>query len=243
MLAPAPAPAPTKDIPVLVSFPICPFVQRSAILLEHKQQRYERINIDLANKPDWFLALSPTGKVPALVINTGETEPSVLFESAIINEYLDETYGKPLLTGNSLSKAHSRAWIAYTEVLIMQQYALLLEQEEEAFQQKLEAFFIALNKLKPASGAPFFNGKAFSLVDAAIAPVFTRLRWLPQLREMLKEEALINEESAGLLAWIENLVNNTAVQASVASDFEQVFIEYFKDRNSVAIAQWEQQGL
>lgn len=97
------------NVPVLVSFSICPFVQRSAILLEEKLQAYERINIDLANKPEWFLQLSPTGRVPALVVKDDNANPTTLFESAVINEYLDEAFGTPLLAGTSLEKASMRA--------------------------------------------------------------------------------------------------------------------------------------
>jgi len=87
------------------------------------------------------LALSPLARVPTLVVSSGEKGITAIFESSVINEYLDEAYGKPLLNGDSLSKAHSRAWVAYSEALIMQQYALMLEQNEELFQAKLEVLF------------------------------------------------------------------------------------------------------
>ena len=70
----------------LISFDICPFVQRSVITLEEKGVKYNIKYIELENKPDWFLAISPFGKVPVLQVND-----KVLFESAVINEYLDET--------------------------------------------------------------------------------------------------------------------------------------------------------
>ena len=227
------------DLPKLISFPICPFVQRSSILLEYKNQPYERINIDLANKPDWFLALSPLARVPTLVVSRGEKGVAALFESSVINEYLDEAYGKPLLNGDSLSKAHSRAWVAYSEALIMQQYALMLEQNEELFQVKLDAFLAALKKIKPAEGKAYFNGESFGLVDASVAPVFTRLQWLPQLLGVLKTEAKTDKHSTYLLGWIDSLVSHIAVQNSVAGDFDAHFIDYFKKRNSVAIQRWE----
>ena len=74
----------------LISFPLCPYVQRAAIALAEKGVDFERIDIDLANKPDWFLKLSPLGKVPVLVVEQDGRE-EVLFESAVIAEYLDET--------------------------------------------------------------------------------------------------------------------------------------------------------
>ncbi|MDH3236478.1 MAG: glutathione S-transferase N-terminal domain-containing protein, partial [Alphaproteobacteria bacterium] len=70
----------------LVSHHLCPYVQRAAIALAEKAVEFERIYIDLANKPDWFRALSPLGKVPVLKV-----DDRALFESAVILEYLEET--------------------------------------------------------------------------------------------------------------------------------------------------------
>src|SRR5918992_3647184 len=74
----------------LISHKLCPYVQRAVIALNEKGVPFERIDIDLANKPDWFLKLSPLGKVPVLVVEQDGRE-QVLFESAVIAEYLDET--------------------------------------------------------------------------------------------------------------------------------------------------------
>ena len=70
---------------VLISHLLCPYVQRAVIVLEEKNIPYERIDIDLANKPDWFLKVSPLGKTPVLLVGD---QP--IFESAVICEYLDE---------------------------------------------------------------------------------------------------------------------------------------------------------
>ncbi|MDX1655109.1 MAG: glutathione S-transferase N-terminal domain-containing protein, partial [Candidatus Competibacteraceae bacterium] len=67
----------------LVSFDLCPFVQRSVIALKEKGAQFEIAYIDLKDPPEWFKKLSPLGKVPLLRV--GE---EVLFESAAINEYL-----------------------------------------------------------------------------------------------------------------------------------------------------------
>lgn len=71
----------------LISFKTCPFVQRVAIILLEKNIPFKTTYIDLHNKPDWFLKISPMGKVPVLRVNE-----YTLFESAVINEYLNETY-------------------------------------------------------------------------------------------------------------------------------------------------------
>ena len=75
----------------LISHPLCPFVQRSAIVLLEKNVPFERLNVDLSAKPDWFLALSPTGKVPMLKVRQSKGEDAIIFESMAICEYINET--------------------------------------------------------------------------------------------------------------------------------------------------------
>ena len=75
----------------LISHKLCPYVQRAVIALTEKGVAFERIDIDLANKPDWFLKISPLGKTP--VLQVGDI---AIFESAVILEYLEETQPRPL---------------------------------------------------------------------------------------------------------------------------------------------------
>ncbi|MGH1557669.1 glutathione S-transferase family protein [Caulobacter segnis] len=94
--------------------PLCPFVQRAAIVLLEKDVPFERINVDLSAKPDWFLALSPTGKVPLLQVRQAGGEEAVLFESMVICEYLEETQGgAPMYLQDALARARQRAWIEF----------------------------------------------------------------------------------------------------------------------------------
>src|ERR1700747_1688047 len=74
----------------LISHKLCPYVQRAVIALSEKRVPFERIDIDLANKPDWFMKISPLGKVPVLVVSADAGE-AVLFESNVICEYIEET--------------------------------------------------------------------------------------------------------------------------------------------------------
>ena len=65
----------------LISHPLCPFVQRAVIVLLEKGVEFDRINVDLSAKPDWFLALSPTGKVPVLKVRLLNADDAIIFES------------------------------------------------------------------------------------------------------------------------------------------------------------------
>lgn len=92
----------------LVSHALCPYVQRIAIALAEKGVEHERVTVDLAQKPDWFLGLSPLGRTP--VLRVGD---AVLFESAAILEFLEETHPNPLYPADPLERARHRAWIGF----------------------------------------------------------------------------------------------------------------------------------
>ena len=83
----------------------CPYALRTRMVLEEKRLPYERSEIDLKNKPADFHKVSPYGKVPVLV--EGETR---VYESAIINEYLDEKYPDPPLMPPT-PEGRGRGWM------------------------------------------------------------------------------------------------------------------------------------
>src|ERR1700736_6747851 len=102
-------PAPLK----LISHKLCPYVQRAVIALTEKGVAFERVDIDLANKPEWFLSISPLGKTP--VLQVGDT---AIFESAVILEYLEETQQKLLHPADPLRRAEHRGWIEFGSAVL-----------------------------------------------------------------------------------------------------------------------------
>ncbi|WP_264627066.1 glutathione S-transferase family protein [Candidatus Symbiopectobacterium sp. NZEC135] len=102
-----------------ISHPLCPFVQRSAIVLFEKNVPFERINVDLSAKPDWFLALSPTGKVPLLKVRQANGEEAIIFESMVICEYLNETQdGDSMYADDAFIRARQRSWIEFSTSML-----------------------------------------------------------------------------------------------------------------------------
>ncbi|ELF6204823.1 TPA: glutathione S-transferase family protein [Pseudomonas putida] len=98
---------------LLVSHALCPYVQHAAIVLAEKGTAFERQDIDLDNKPDWFLQLSPLGKTPVLVVDR-----TPIFESAVICEYLDDTIAPRLHPELPIERAQHRAWIEFGSALL-----------------------------------------------------------------------------------------------------------------------------
>ncbi len=153
----------------LVSHALCPYVQRAAIALAEKGVDFERIDIDLAHKPDWFLAVSPLGKTPVLLVRRDDGTVPV-FESAVICEYLDEALPPPMRPADPLRRARHRAWIevASATLATVWQYdtaldAATLERRRIELAKRFEQVEGALGE------GPWFDG-AFSLVGAAFAP-------------------------------------------------------------------------
>ncbi len=153
----------------LVSHHLCPYVQRAAIALAEKGVSYERKYVDLADKPDWFKALSPLGKVPLLRV--GE---AVLFESAVICEYLEETASGPRLhPADPLERAQHRAWVEFASATLNDIWGYYTASDAVASEKKRADLAGKFERLERTLGeGPYFAGQRFSLVDAAFAPVF-----------------------------------------------------------------------
>ena len=159
----------------LVSHMLCPYVQRAAIVLAEKNVAFDRVYVDLADKPDWFKRISPLGKVPLLRVRTG-TEDAVIFESAVILEYLEETQPRPLHSADPLERARERGWIEFGSAQlngIARLYNAETEAGFEAERQTLREGFERLEQdLSAREASPFFAGARFSLVDAVYGPIF-----------------------------------------------------------------------
>ncbi len=158
----------------LVSFKTCPYVQRSVITLKRKNVPYEITYIDLANPPAWFKADSPLGKVPILKVTRGGNT-TVLFESAVINEFVDEVSGGGGLPDDAVDRARDRAWIQFVGECLMDYFQAAMAPDEESHRAKLADLKGKLGRLDAEVKGSFWNGDEFGLVDSATAPLLMRL--------------------------------------------------------------------
>jgi len=194
----------------LISFDLCPYVQRAAIALAEKGVPFERITIDLANKPDWFLKISPLGKVPVLLV---DGEP--IFESAVIVEYLEETQPKPLHPADPLRRAQHRAWMEFASALLGDLWVIETTADAEAFEARRRAIADKLGRVEEALGAgPYFEGASFSLVDAVFAPVFRYFDTLDRYGDLG-----VFKGSPKVRAWRDALRARPSVRDAVVSDY------------------------
>jgi len=158
----------------LVSHHLCPYVQRAAIALAEKGVPFERVVVDLSAKPDWFAAFSPLGKVPLLRVPRPDGAEAVLFESAAICEYIEETQPGPRLhPEDPLGRAQHRAWMEFGSAILADLWGLETTQDPAIFEAKRQAVAAKFARVEAALGkGPYFTGARFSLVDAVFGPIF-----------------------------------------------------------------------
>ena len=200
-------------------------MQRAVVLLNEKGVAFDVTYIDLKNKPDWFLHLSPLGKVPALRV--GET---TLFESAAICEYLDEVHPPALHPAEPLLRAVNRGWFAAADELFGSMHRLstaTAATDYEQARQRVRDQLLRLEEPLPEAG-PFFNGANFALVDATFAPAFMRIDLLNELQPM----GLL-EQLPKVRRWSEALLARESVTTSVVSDFADLLRDQLAAAGSV----------
>jgi glutathione S-transferase len=207
----------------LISHKLCPYVQRAVIALNEKGVAFERIDIDLANKPDWFLAISPLGKTPVLQVGD-----SAIFESAVILEYLEETQAKPLHPADPLKRAEHRGWIEFGSTALNDIAGFYAAVDEATFKAKtaqLEQKFARLEARVAAS--PWFDGENFSLVDAVFGPVF---RYFDVFDEIADFGILSDKPK--LARWRKTLAARPSVRSAVSVDYPALLRDFIDQRNS-----------
>jgi glutathione S-transferase len=185
------------------------FSQRTRVVLLEKGINFTGIEIDLQNKPETFTQISAYGKVPA--IKHGEIE---IYESAIINEYLEEVFPEPALLPKDLgAKAVARIWIDYANTRLVPAFNKLLrgkdsQEQEQGRKEFLESLlYIEQKGLGKLSNGPYWLGENLSLVDISFYPWFERLPVLERFRNFY-----LPEETPGLREWWENLRRRESIQ-------------------------------
>jgi len=202
----------------LISHTLCPYVQRAVIALNEKGVAFERIDIDLANKPDWFLKISPLAKVPVLTVASGNGEVAV-FESNVICEYIEETQGGAKLhPQDPLQRAQHRAWMEFGSAILTDLWGLETTTDAAIFESKREAVAAKFARVEAALGSgPFFAGKDFSLVDAVFAPIF---RYFDVFDEFI--DLAVFAKTPKVRKWRAELAKRSSVEAAVGADYPEL---------------------
>jgi len=210
----------------LISFKTCPFVQRAVVTLKHKKIDFEVTYIDLADPPDWFLELSPLKKVPVL-----EVDGEVLFESAVINEYLDEITGGELQPKDPLQRAKNRAWIEFASDMLGNLYMMKMSQDEERYNKYRARLVDQFKRVEQRLGdGPWFNGAQFTLADTAFAPLFRQDSVADGKLSVIDAETMPK-----VAAWGRRLLDLPEVRDSVVDEFEDLYLSAMEKNGSYSL--------
>jgi glutathione S-transferase len=211
----------------LVSHALCPYVQRVAIVLHEKDVPFVRRDIDLAAKPDWFLAVSPLGKTPVLLV-----DDAPLFESAVICEYLEDVYPPPLHPADPVRRARHRGWIEFASNVLNAIGTFYSAPDEAALQAAAVALKARFAQVEAAlAGGPWFNGARFTVVDAAFAPAFRYLDVFDRIGDFDLLDGLPHTQ-----AWRAALAARPSVKAAVGANYEARLMDFLERRRSALSA-------
>ncbi|MGU3812804.1 glutathione S-transferase family protein [Vibrio diabolicus] len=203
---------------------LCPFVQRALITLIHKNASFDCQFINLSSPPDWFLALSPRKKVPILLVD----EEHVIFESAVINELIDDLLPNKLMPLEPIKKAQCRSWIEFSSACFFDVLSLTTVRTVEEFSNVRQSLLAKLKEVENILGeTTYFNDIELSLVDIAFAPLFIRLNTIEAYAPIYDDKAY-----SQVPRWREKLLNHPSVVKSIPNDFETLYEEII----------WKRQG-
>ncbi|MGR5145150.1 glutathione S-transferase family protein [Photobacterium alginatilyticum] len=204
----------------VISFKICPFVQRVTAALEAKHIPYEIEYISLKDKPQWFLDLTPNGQVPVMVTESG----AALFESDAIIEYIEDEFGPIEDSVTNEQRALDRAWSYLGSKNYLVQCGTMSSKDKATFEERVGRFTKAFAKVEAhlSGETKFFKSDALNNVDQA---------WLP----LLHRAAIIKKHTdfdflCGLpktQAWQSALLDTGLADKTVSADFEELFTDFY----------------
>jgi glutathione S-transferase len=194
----------------LISHPVCPFVHRTSAFLTHHGVPFTTRHIDLQAKPDWFLKISPRGKVPVLLV-----DGTAIFESAVILEYAAERFAPQMLPSDPLERARQRMWVEMSTDVIMGQYKIAVATTQAERKTAVAGTRDALKRFESLVRGPYFAGDAIGLVDFATGPGLVRLvrldAWLGL--DLFRDLPCVS-------AWAKTLAELPAFSKTLVADFD-----------------------
>ena len=209
----------------LIGHQLCPYVQRVAIVLEEKGVTYKRTDIDLDNKPSWLKMISPTEKIPLLVIGNN----LALFESNVICEFIDEISKGSLHPSDPITKAQHRAWIEFgTAILDLIADLIYRDKTKKAFENTLCKINQKIRHVETAiEGPEYFVPSGFHMVDAAYSTLFRYFIFFEGtfdfdlLRELPKSQN-----------WSRVLMKRRSVKNAVPKGYDNLLRIFIQNKNS-----------
>lgn len=203
----------------VVSFKICPFVQRVTAALEAKKIPYEVEYISLGNPPAWFKDVSPNAQVPLMITESGIT----LFESDAIIEYLDDRYDalNPELTVEQ--RAIDRAWSYQATKHYLVQCGAMTSADKETLKDRADKLSKAFARVEKVIGdGTYYRGETIGNVDVVWLPLLHRANIIEQ-----RTGYDFIEKYPKVKSWQDALMQTGLAEKSVPEDFNEAFSGFY----------------
>src|SRR6187401_2313217 len=156
----------------LYSATTCPFSHRCRIVLYEKGMDFQIIDVDLHNRPEDLAVMSPYGRVPVLV-----ERDLILYESNIINEYIDDRFPHPqLMPADPVMRARARLFLYRFENEMFGHIHSREQGTQKQAEKGRQVIRDSLTQISPVfAKQKFMLGDEFTMLDVAIAPLLSRL--------------------------------------------------------------------
>jgi len=182
----------------LYSGTTCPFSQRCRIVLYEKGMDFQIHDVDLFNKPEDLAVMNPYNRTPVLV-----ERDLILYESNIINEYIDDRFPHPqLMPADPVMRARARLFLFRFENELFSNIEALEKGNQKQAEKARQVVRDSLTQIAPVfNKQKFMLGDEYSMLDVAIAPLLWRLDYYG---------VQIPKQAAPLLKYAERLFSRPA---------------------------------
>ncbi len=204
-----------------------------------KDVEFDVTYVNLRDKPDWFLRISPHGKVPVLKVGD-----EILFESNAIAEFLDEAVVPRLHPDDPVKRARNRAWTDFIPTFAAAIGDVTYAKDRAAVEMGLKKLAGPLARLETAlaterqqGSIAYFNGDRLSLVDAAYAPFLQRF----SICEKVLKTGLLDKFPL-VKAWTNALLSDNRVTSALPDNFLEEYRANLKRRGALASTLLEQEA-
>ena len=206
----------------LISFKLCPFVQSTVITLLQHNVDYKITYIDINDPPLWFEDVSPTGQVPILKVDNEH----VIFESAVINEFVNDAYECKILPEDPLQRALQRAWAQFCASILGDMFNLIGAETQSAMEDIEYDIHDKLDRLEEMKAdSTFFYGDGLSLIDSYFAGILMRMALLKPGCDLCAIDRHPKLKQYG-----ERLLDIDSVKNSVVPEFSEMYLGMVKKR-------------
>lgn len=215
----------------LYSMAFCPFAERTRLVLAAKGIKYELVNVNTYQKPEWFVEKNPDQLVPVL-----EQDDKLVQESLVTCEYLDELYPKtaPMFPSDPYLKAKDKVFIQKIGNVIS---ALFKSAREKGANEEFRNAFLkqveSLEEELKSRGTDFFSGSSPGMVDYALWPFIYRA----PPSKALGGDGAFPQSCALLNKWIQRMRNHEVVAPRIMED---AALREFSDHYRTADTRFDQ---